>query len=174
MAKETAFGGSNSYRALKAEGHQIGTSGDPHSVNKWAKRLLSDNPVELQQASAVCYARSDVNPNLFQPFTADIIMVIRKNVHDAGPRFGYRVLSEMNIQGEHLGEIIDVSFEALTKKSNPIAVKVFAMAVIGNHLGQFPDLGIELAAILKEDLPNSSAGYRSRAKKIIKKHNLSV
>ena len=136
--------------------------------------MLSENAIELQRASAVCYAISDVNPDLFRPYIAEIISTIRKNVHDAGPRFGFRVLYEMNLDEDFLGEVIDLSFDALSKKSNPIAVRVIAMAVIGNYLEQFPYLKIELTAILKDDLPNASAGYRSRAKGIIKKHKLSV
>jgi len=174
MAKKSAFGGSTSYQEFKAEGHRIGASADTASVKKWVKKLLSDDPIELQRASAVCYAISDANPDLFLPYCSEIITSIKKNVHDAGPRFGFRVLSEMKLKEEDLGEIIDISFEALSKKQNPIAVRVFAMAVIGNYLGAFPDLKFELVAILKEDLPNSSSGYRSKANSIIKKHKLSL
>ncbi|MEM9051051.1 MAG: hypothetical protein AAGC47_03270, partial [Bacteroidota bacterium] len=139
MAKETAFGGSISYQEYKAEGHRIGSSVDLRALKSWVEKLQSTNSVELQRASAVCYAISDVNSDLFRPYTAEIICVIRKNIHDAGPRFGFRVLYEMNIDEGYLGEVVDLSFEALTKKSNPIAVRVFAMAVIGNYLEQFPD-----------------------------------
>jgi len=98
--------------------------------------------------------------------------VLEKNVHPAGPRFTFRVLSEVEIKPDLQGEAIDRAFKFLADASTPIAVKVFAMSVIANHLPQYPELKGELEAILRKDLIGASPGYRSRAKSIAKQYGL--
>ncbi len=172
--KETAFGSGIGYQALKAEGTRIGRCGDQESTKEWVQKLLSDEPVTVQRASAVCHAISDETPEIFQPHISELITSIEKDVHDAAPRFAFRVLSMIRIPEEMLGETVDVAFKRLSSPLQPAAIHVFAMTVISNAIDIYPELGNELELLLREGLPIGSAGYRNRAGKIARKHGLDL
>ena len=65
------------------------------------------------------------------------------------------------------GEAADICFGYLVDHKETIAVRVFAMTVLGNICRREPDLGIELRLVIEEELPYASAGFKSRAKKIL-------
>jgi len=48
-----------------------------------------------------------------------------------------------------------------------VAVQVFSMQILYNLSGELPEIGEELYRILEEKIPDASAGYRSRARRII-------
>jgi hypothetical protein len=50
----------------------------------------------------------------------------------------------------------------------PIAVRVFSMSVLANITRHEPDLKKELRIIIEDQLPFASAGFRARAKKVLK------
>lgn len=174
MPKETAFGGESSYTEFKETGQRIGRTANKEAVEYWVDRLNSTEVVEVQRASAVCYAICDENPLLFGDHVEVIIDIIEKNTHDAGPRFAYRALNEIEIPEELQGKVIDLSFKAIADPNEPIAVRVFALSVISNHLEAYPDLKVELTAIIREFWPQASAGLKSRARKVIREHQLEV
>jgi len=174
MAIKTAFGGSNSYQYFRLEGTRIANQCDSIELKNWMTKLKSEEPILVQQAAAVCYAVSDLSPDLFRPYQKELIRVIKNNIHPAGPRFAYRLFCEISIDKESIGDVIDLSFKALMNRSSPVAVQVFAMTLIANNLKQYPDLAIELEAALVHGLDKGSAGYQSRARKIAQRHGLKL
>lgn len=174
MSKKTAFGGKNDYRVFKAEGTRIANTVDLVQLEQWIKKLNSEDSVVVQQAAAVCYAVGDISPGLFRKYQEVLIEVLKKNVHPAGPRFTFRLLTEIPIDEEYKGVIIDLSFKSLLNPSSPVAIKVFAMTVIANQLKQYPDLGAELEAALQLSYSNGSAGFKNRAIKIANAHGLKI
>jgi hypothetical protein len=174
MAKQTAFGGENDYRDFKSEGARIANVRDTIKLKKWVKKLNSTDSVLVQQAAAVCYAISDISPNLFKPFQAELVEVLKKNIHPAGPRFTYRLLSDIQIDEEYQGIIIDLSFKSLLDSSSPIAIQVYAMTVIANQMKQYPELGVELEAAIQFRFNKGSAGFKNRAMKIAKLYRLKI
>jgi hypothetical protein len=53
-------------------------------------------------------------------------------------------------------------------KKEPIAVKVFSMTVLANLSKSSPDIKKELRIAIEDQLPYGSAGFVSRAKKVLK------
>ncbi|MCZ4408399.1 hypothetical protein O3Q51_06240 [Cryomorphaceae bacterium 1068] len=174
MPKQTAFGGDNNFQDFKSEGVRIVNEADTEKLMEWLDKLRSDESIEVQQAAAVCHAISDVSPTLFEQFQKELIEVIRKNVHTAGPRFTYRVLAEILIDEENLGEVIDLSFESLKDSHSPIAIQVFSMTVIANQMKRYPELGVELEAAIQFRFNTGSAGFKNRALKIAKAYGLKI
>jgi hypothetical protein len=174
MSNKTAFGGDNNYQDFKAEGVRIANESDSLRLKEWLEKLRSEESVMVQQAAAVCHAISDVSSQLFEAFQKELIEVLKKNVHPAGPRFTYRVLAELPIDEEYLGEVINLSFESLMDPSSPIAIQVFAMTVIANQIIQYPELSMELEAALQFRFSNGSAGFKNRAMKIAKTYGLKI
>jgi hypothetical protein len=174
MAKESAFGASGNYRDYKMKGEAIAKSKDHDRLKEWVDRLQSDDSIRVQRASAVCHSASDISPTLFAPHVKILLNVLEKNVHPSGSRFAFRVLADLQIEPELQGEVIDRAFQFLTQATTPVAIKVFAMTVIANHLRQYPELKNEFVAILQKDFNGASAGYKSRAGSIAKKYGLRI
>ncbi|MGB6037073.1 MAG: hypothetical protein WBG42_12445 [Cryomorphaceae bacterium] len=172
MSKKTAFGGDNHYQDFKAEGLRIARDSDLFVLKVWLKRLRSDEQTEVQQAAAVLHSVSDHSPQLFVPFVKELVKVLHNSVHPAGPRFTYRLLAEISIPEKFQGEVVNASFKDLTNSRSPIAIKVFAMSLIANHMRQYPELAYELEAALRLGYRKGSAGYKSRARKIANTYGL--
>lgn len=63
---------------------------------------------------------------------------------------------------------MDICFNYLESPTEALAVKVFSLSVLGNLAKLYPGIIPELKLIIEEQLPNQSAGYKSRAKKVLK------
>jgi len=172
MSKNTAFGGNSHYQDFKSEGKRVIVEDDSESLIKWLEQLKSDEPILVQQAAAVCYSIGDMAPHLFKPHQKSLIEVLKNDIHPSGPRFIYRLLTSIKIEKVHQGEIIDLAFKALAKPTSPVAIQVFAMTVIANHIPLYPGLAIELEATLATSYSKGTPGYKSRAKKIARAHGL--
>ena len=63
---------------------------------------------------------------------------------------------------------MDICFKFLESPTEALAVKVFSMGVLGNLATIYPEIKTELKLIIEEQLPNQTAGFKSRAKKVLK------
>jgi hypothetical protein len=114
------------------------------------------------------------HPRLATPhFSVLISMTTRPNQHDAVRRNILRLFQFVSLPKKYHGKLLNICFDFLTSRTEPVAVKVFAMVVIHNIIKSTgaPELGKELRIILEDELPLASAGYRSRASKIVRDLN---
>jgi hypothetical protein len=65
------------------------------------------------------------------------------------------------------GIAAEACFENLSSEE-PVAVKVFAMTVIANLCKDYPELKSELVPLIEDQLPFATAGFRSRARKVLR------
>ena len=66
------------------------------------------------------------------------------------------------------GEVTDQLFEWLMDPKVKVAPKVFSMTALANLAQKYPELGFELRTIIEEQMPEGSAGYKSRGRKVLK------
>jgi hypothetical protein len=59
-------------------------------------------------------------------------------------------------------------FEYITSENETVAVKVFSMTILANLSKVYPEIKPELKLILEEHWDQKTAGFKSRAKKILK------
>jgi len=78
-----------------------------------------------------------------------------------------RFLQDIEIPKRFYGIVTDRCF-ALMDTKEPIAVRVFSMTVLANIAKQEPDLKKELRIAIEDQLPYASAGFLSRARKVLK------
>lgn len=97
-------------------------------------------------------------------------MLTRPNQHDAVRRSIMRLFQFVSIPKKYHGKLLNIGFNFLTSRKEPVAVKVFAMVVLHNIIKSTgsPELAKELKIILEDEFPLASAGYRSRASKILR------
>lgn len=122
-------------------------------------------PQRAAWAMSVCV---DTHPTLFEPHLKAVIEHLNQpKLHDAVKRNTLRLLQNVDIPEELMGITAHLCFEYLASSAEPIAIKVFAMTVLHHISLKEPDLQNELKIIINTQLPYASAGFKSRAKKIL-------
>ena len=97
-----------------------------------------------------------------------LISALPTYTHPGTRRNILKILSRSGIPQEYQGELIDLCFRFLVDAGQPVAVKVYAMQIIANHLSSYPELGNELREIIEDQFSRNSAGFHSRGRKILK------
>ncbi|MFT5165164.1 MAG: hypothetical protein ACI8P3_000388 [Saprospiraceae bacterium] len=129
--------------------------------------LGKDNRLSQRASWAVGFCGL-AHPELIYPHLKQMLANLDKPVHDAIKRNTVRILADMDYPEDMLGEIADVSFRLLDDPKEAVAVRIFSMSVCLNITKREPDLANELKIILEDHYPHGSAGFKSRAKKILK------
>lgn len=107
---------------------------------------------------------------LLNPYLEKLILNLQNDgLHDAIKRNTVRVLQNAEIPENLHGITANICFKYLQNPSEAIAIKVFSMTIIHNLTKDYPELKEELKFILEEQMPFQSAGFRSRAGKILMK-----
>jgi hypothetical protein len=108
------------------------------------------------------------NPALAYPYLERLVdMLPRKDVHDAVRRNTARMLQYVDIPEPMQGKVYDLCVERVDDPSEPVAVRVFAMAVAARIARDEPDLIGELKLIVEKHMPHTTAAFHSRARKIL-------
>ena len=124
---------------------------------------------QIKQRSAwVVGICCEKHPSLITPYLKKVIQNLRNDVHDAVKRNSVKVLQNVDLPDELLGEAADVCFQLLSSRTEPVAVKVFSMTVLLNIVKKVPELKNELKIIIEDQIPYGSAGFLSRGKKTLK------
>lgn len=108
-------------------------------------------------------------PSLINKHWKGLINHLKKaNLHNAVKRNGLRLMQDIKIPEKYHGEIMSLCFTFLESPREALAIKVFSMTVLGNLARIYPDIIPELTLIIEDQLPQQSAGFKSRAKKVLK------
>jgi hypothetical protein len=108
-------------------------------------------------------------PFLIIPYIEKLIQYLYvKELHDAIKRNILGVIKDIGIPEKHDGEITDLCFRFLMDKKESVAVRVFAMIILAEIGKKLPEINHELKLILEDHIPYGTAGFKSRAQKILK------
>ena len=142
--------------------------GSPARFKILVKNFLA-GPYRVTQRAAwpLAYCVQE-HPKLITPHLKPILkMLDKKDAHVAVKRNIMRLLQDVEIPKKLYGMLIDKCF-ALMDPQEPIAVRVFSMSVLANIAMHEPDLKKELIIVIEDQLPYGSAGFLSRARKVLK------
>jgi hypothetical protein len=129
--------------------------GDNYRVTQWAGWPLGDIVKK--------------HPELIRPYLKPVLKSIDKpGMHIAVKRNVMRLLQFIDIPPNVRGLAFDKAFKLFSDTSEPIAVQVFAMQVMADVAMKEPDLKNEVIIAIEEQLPYGSAGYKSRATRLLK------
>ncbi len=143
--------------------------GDDSKKFKELMNLFFNDEYRVVQRSAWIVNNCAGNhPELIKPYLKKMIDYLQKPVHDAVRRNTIRILQFIDIPKNLTGKAANVCFNLLQSKDEPVAVKVFSMTVLGKLCKTEPGLKNELQLLIEDQLPYSTAGFRSRAKRILK------
>lgn len=131
---------------------------------------LTSDAVHAQRASRVMSIVCEKYPEMGQSYVPKIIKAL-KTLHAEGPiRNLLKILIDvpLKMSEKQTSSLINICFDFLTG-NYAVAIKVYSMEILYRISGDLPEIGNELAHILEDQMPDASAGYRSRAKKILQK-----
>lgn len=110
------------------------------------------------------------HPELIRPHLKRIIdFVCQPDATVAVKRNTLRLLQFIDIPVKTQGQVAELCFQFLSDKKETIAVHVFAMSVLFKLTRAIPEFGNELKILIQDRMPYATAGFRSRANKILKK-----
>lgn len=110
----------------------------------------------------------EVSPVLLNPYYKEIIYRLSNAETPVNlKRSLFRTLQFADIPKRYQGQIIDITLKALSDPAQPIAIRVFSMTVLYNLTDEIPELKNELIPLLEQNMPNASAGFASRARKVL-------
>jgi len=139
------------------------------SIQEIVEIVKSNDGIYAQRGAYVLTGLHDDNPNHLTPFIEDLWQAIQTKSHQAIPRAIYRLFSDIDLPEEIEGEIFEVGSKTFMSKKTAVAIKAHIMKILTNIASKYPELKDEVIFMIKEQLPGSSAGYRTTAKRELKR-----
>ncbi|MDP4185767.1 MAG: hypothetical protein Q8862_11480 [Bacteroidota bacterium] len=110
---------------------------------------------------------NDKAPELIAPFIPDIIDLIPTLKNDGLKRHFLKIACQHGLPGNLSGDLLDCCFNWVQSSSEAVAIRCWAMDALIIFADRYPEIKQELIAILEEQLPEATPGFRSRARKTI-------
>ena len=111
----------------------------------------------------------EAHPELIKPFFGRLIKLLEEqDGHDAVRRNVARLLQFVEIPPRYRSRTFETCYNLIDDPRQPIAVRVFAMTVAARTAAGHPDLARDLALVIGKYIESGSAGFRSRARKVLK------
>ena len=122
-----------------------------------------------RSAWAVRYVGENA-PELVMPWMPRMAALLRQpGIHDAVKRNVLVVFEALDVPDNLQDELADLCFGYLANPNEAIAIHCAAMSILEKICRKVPELKPELRLLIEEHLEERSAGFRSRARKILKK-----
>ncbi len=142
---------------------------NPKSINDLMDCFFDDNQRLNQYASWPVSIIGEKRPDILKPYIPKMIKALDKPSHSAIVRSTFRVLQTTEIPKELEGIVYDIAFMYLSDVKTPASIRAFCMTVLTNIALIYPDLKEELKKTIEIHYPYGSPGYKSRAKKEMKR-----
>lgn len=130
--------------------------------------FFHDNWVYNQRAAWPVGLIGEKKPEMIKPYIKKLVSGLPEAKHDAVLRNTLRIFQKMDIPEDIQGDLYEICINLFIDLKQPIAVRVFSMSVLANIAEPYKELRQEVLDLVYEFLPLGSAGYKSRAKKVIK------
>ena len=135
------------------------------------KLFLNDEYRVTQRAGWPLSYTARKHPVLIHKHLGKLIKNLQKEtLHDAVKRNSVRILQDIEIPKRYHGDIMNICFNFIQSPTEAVAIKAFSLTILENLLPLYPDIKNELKLIIEERWPHETAAFRSRAKKILKRH----
>jgi hypothetical protein len=111
---------------------------------------------------------SKLTPDLIRGNLGILVkQLYRNDVHDAVKRNLLRLFQFVDIPARYHGRVAEICFHFLQDRREPVAIRVFAMSILGKLAVRYPALRGELKMIIEDNLPVAKPAFSSRARKVL-------
>lgn len=91
----------------------------------------------------------------------------KKPLHDAIIRNTLNVFEHLDFQDKYDEALADICFQSLANPREAIAIRCSAMSILERICSRIPELTPELRLLIEDQLEHGSAGFKSRARKVL-------
>ena len=138
---------------------------NPLQLSAWLHAL--NDPILGKSAAWALGHLALEGPQVAQPEVNQFIHLALEDQPEYVHRNVFHVLSHLDIPEVRVPELFDRCLEITGSPSFAVAIRVHAMQVAAALCARFPELGPELRQVIELGLEEASAGYHSRARKIL-------
>lgn len=142
-------------------------NGDRDKFSEIMSILLTEKDPLPARAAWVAELVSSNHPEFFKPYIGRVIEKLPEFSHPGSRRNSLKIMTRMEIPDEFQGPLIDICFEWMANAERTVAVKVFAMEIVKNHLELYPELAYELKSVIEDQWDKNSAGFKARGRKVL-------
>lgn len=123
-----------------------------------------------QRASRVLSIYFCSFPELLKPHVSRIIADLNKLKSEGSMRNFLKIFSEvpLNLSNKNKSILLNRCFDYLSENSS-IAIKAYSMDILYRFSTEIPEIKNELYHLIESQMPEFSAGLKSRGKKILKR-----
>ncbi|NML23766.1 hypothetical protein HHL16_22990 [Pseudoflavitalea sp. G-6-1-2] len=108
------------------------------------------------------------HPELVKPWYGKLMQKMKEpGVHNSVLRNTLRLLQYVPLPEKYHGEIMTACFDWMADITAPAAVKAFSITLLHQLSGKYPEIGDELAFIIKDRWDEETAAFRSRGRKVL-------
>lgn len=112
---------------------------------------------------------SIAHPNLVEPYHEQLLKRLQQpGMHDAVKRNILRLWIPNMPPETCWGELFDLCYQLTRSKDEAVAIRVFAMHVMGNIAIRYPELTFELRSLIEELMLLDQPAFVARGKKVLK------
>jgi len=108
-------------------------------------------------------------PKHVEIFLAEVCAFVRQCPDLSKRRILCKILSQHDIPTDQTGVIYEQAISWIDSPNQPVAIRVHAMEIAAKIADTYPELRDELQSILRHHYEDSSAGYKSRCRKIFER-----
>lgn len=142
--------------------------GDPARFRELMNNFLCDTYRVSQRAAWAVNYCAQHHPGLVKPYFGKLIEQLeRDDAHVAVRRNVARLLQFVVIPPRYGGRVFEACYNLLADPTEPVAVRVFSMTVAAKVAKGSPELLDELRLIATKYPQVATAGFRSRARRIL-------
>jgi len=143
----------------------------PELLKYLVELSITGTDPHAQRASRVVSICCEHFPELFKPYNSLIINNLEKIHSRSVLRNFLKIYAEIPVGLTKKGKsvLLNQCFDFLASPDYPVAIKAYSMQILYNLSLEIPEIKPELYYLIDDQLPFSSPGYASRAKKILKK-----
>lgn len=142
---------------------------EPERLTELVECLFDAHPDVPRRAAWALQRVQDAQIELLRPFQARFLEALGLPQHGGVTRCLMRYFAEAEPPKSMWPALLEIAFAYLEDPKEAIAIRVHSMELIYRISIHEPDLGRELELVLEAHYPNGSAGFKNRARKILKK-----
>lgn len=150
---------------------------DESRLDELVALVTGGQPILAQRASWPLSYIVVSNPGWIGKHLPTLVALLeRKDLHQAVTRNIYRFLQEIDIPEDLEGSVAESAIRHVRDPKTPIAIRAFAITVLGNLCRKYPELTYEVRLVLEElrDIDSGAIQVRLRCvQKILDKLNQS-
>jgi len=142
--------------------------GDPARFKELMDNFLGDTYRVSQRAAWAVSNCIELHPDLVKPYYGRLLGQLERDDSHIGVRRNVvRLLQFVEVPSSYRGHVFDVCYKLFADATQPVAVRVFSMTVAANIAKGKPELLDELRLVAKEHPEAATAGFRSRARRVL-------